>query len=74
MAKCLLEQYVPDDIITINYAVLSIMYWTFTGDSKTLFVKNLVEDITEEDIREFFEGESITEIRLPKKYDGSSKG
>ncbi|KAH3871801.1 hypothetical protein DPMN_035016 [Dreissena polymorpha] len=44
------------------------------GDSKTLFVKNLVEDITEEEIRAFFEGETITEIRLPKKYNGTSKG
>ncbi|XP_052779086.1 nucleolin-like [Mya arenaria] len=44
------------------------------GDSKTLFVKNLKETVTEDQLREFFTGETITEIRLPKKRDGLCKG
>jgi len=49
-----------------------LLYWP--GDSKTLFVKNLKETVTEDQLREFFDGETITEVRLPKKRDGMCKG
>ena len=39
-----------------------------------MFVKNLKESVTEEDLKKFFDGETITEIRLPKKRDGLCKG
>ncbi|XP_060584984.1 nucleolin-like isoform X2 [Ruditapes philippinarum] len=48
------------------------------GDSKTLFVKGLKEDITEEELQSFFEdpdeGINVTEVRLPKSRGGGSKG
>jgi RNA recognition motif-containing protein len=41
-------------------------------DSCTMFVKNLPSDVTEDSLRELFEG--ATNIRLPTNYDGSAKG
>lgn len=41
-------------------------------DSCTMFVKNLPSDVTEDSLRELFEG--ATNIRLPTNFDGSAKG
>ena len=50
------------------------MVFIFSGDDKTLFVKNLTENVTEDSLRDFFSPADIDEIRLPKKRDGLCKG
>ena len=41
-------------------------------DAKTLFVKNLAEDTTEDSLKKFFP--DSVEIRMPRKPDDSHKG
>ena len=39
----------------------------YLGDEKTLFIKNLPKDSTEEMIRDFFKEYKVTEVRHPQK-------
>ena len=48
--------------------------FSLIGDDKTLFVKNLTENVTEDMLKDFFSPAEVEEIRLPKKRDGLCKG
>lgn len=47
-------------------------FLSFIEDGKTLFVKNLTQDVTQEMLEELFD-ENV-EVRLAKRPDGSNKG
>lgn len=65
------------DVMKLKVALLRMndfcMYSLFTEQSKTLFVRGLSEDTTEETLRESFEG-SISARIVTDRDTGSSKG
>ena len=62
--------------MSLQLALVSftLTFKCFSGDDKTLFVKNLADTVTEDTLRDFFSPAEIDEIRLPKKRDGGCKG